>query len=262
MPTEQTDKIYQIKTGSFEGPFNVLLNLVEERKLFINEISLAEVTEDYLKYINTLEKSNHGEIASFIIVAATLILIKSKSLIPSLVLSDEEEGNIKDLEERLRLYELFNRLGLNIKSNFGEKIIFPPLERKNDVLIFLPDDRITKDSMMTYAREALGRIPKKVFLASVEVKKVISIEEMIDKLTERIQNSLKFNFKDFAGKAVTKEEKVFVIVGFLAMLELVRNGILDAVQNMETSDIIIEKLEIIDVGHQDTQMSNVEDQDL
>lgn len=238
------ETIYKIKTGNFEGPFNVLLNLVEERKMFINEISLAEVTEDYLKYINTLEKGNHSEIASFIVVAATLILIKSKSLIPSLELTDEEKGNIQDLEERLRLYELFNKLGLNIKNNFGEKIIFAPLERKSDVLVFLPDEQITKESMMTYARNALSKIPKKVFLPEVEVKKVISIEEMIDKLTERIQNSLKFNFKEFAGKAVTKEEKVFVIVGFLAMLELVRNGILDAVQDINSSDIIIEKLEV------------------
>ena len=248
METESSGTTYSIKTGNFEGPFNVLLNLVEERKLFINEISLAEVTEDYLKYISTLEKSNHSEIASFIIVAATLILIKSKSLIPSLALSEEEQGNIQDLENRLRLYELFNRLGLNIKRDFGEKIIFAPLERKNDVLVFLPDERITRENMMTFARDALGRMPKKVFLPEVEVKKVFSIEEMIEKLTERIQNSLKFNFAEFAGKAATKEEKVFVIVGFLAMLELVRNGILDAVQNMETSDIIIEKLEITETA--------------
>ncbi len=238
------EAIYKIKTGNFEGPFNVLLNLIEERKMFINEISLAEVTEDYLKYINKLEKSNHGEIASFIIVAATLILIKSKSLMPNLELTDEEQGNIQDLEERLRLYELFNKLGLNIKSNFGKEIIFAPLERKSNVLVFLPDNQITPNSMMTFARDALGRIPKKIILPEVEVKKVISIEEMIDKLTERIQKSLKFNFGEFAGKAATKEEKVFVIVGFLAMLELVRNGILDAVQNMGSSDIIIEKLEI------------------
>lgn len=244
MIIENQDQIYKIKTGNFEGPFNVLLNLVEERKMFINEISLAEVTEDYLKYISTLEKGNHNEMASFIVVAATLILIKSKSLIPSLVLSDEEKGNIQDLEERLRLYELFNRLGLNIKNNFGKEMIFAPLERKSDVLIFLPDNQITKESMMTFAREALGRMPKKIILPEVEVRKVVSIEEMIDKLTDRIKNSLKFNFGEFAGRSATKEEKVFVIVGFLAMLEMVRNGILDAVQDMDSSEITIEKLEI------------------
>jgi chromatin segregation and condensation protein Rec8/ScpA/Scc1 (kleisin family) len=68
---------------------------------------------------------------------------------------------------------------------------------------------------------------------------------MIDKLTDRIQNSLKMNFKDFSGSAKNKEEKVIVIVGFLAMLELIRQGILDAVQENDFEDIIIERQEII-----------------
>ncbi len=246
MPQEKQEEIYNIKTSAFEGPFALLLNLVEERKLFINDVSLAEVTEDYLKYLNTLNKFNPMLTSSFLVVAATLILIKSKSLLPNLDLTSEEESDISSLEERLRLYELFTKLGLNIKNNFGRNIIFPPLERKHDVLIFLPDAQITKESMMTFVENALGRIPKKIFLPEVEVKKVISIEEMIDKLTDRIKNSLKMNFKDFAGRAVTKEERVVVIVGFLAMLELVRQGILDAIQADGEEDIIIEKLEIIE----------------
>lgn len=236
---------YKIKTVNFEGPFGLLLNLVEERKLFINEISLAEVTEDYLKYMNSLENLTPAEISSFVVVAATLILIKSKSLLPNLNLTDEEEGDIKNLEDRLKLYELYIKLSKNVKEKFGEKIIFPANEKKNDFLVFLPDEQITQESMMTFASLVLDRIPKKVFLPKVEVKKVISIEEMIDRLTERIKHSLKMNFRDFAGKAKTKEEKVVVIVGFLAMLELIRNGILSAVQENNFEDILIEKEEII-----------------
>jgi segregation and condensation protein A len=234
-------EIYKVKTVNFEGPFGVLLNLIEERKLFINEISLAQVTEDYLKYINSLEKTHPDEITSFIVVAATLILIKSKSLLPNLDLTSEEEGDIRNLEDRLKLYELYIKLSGNVKNNFGKRIIFAPEERRHDVLVFLPDEQITCESMMTFAHNVLGRIPKKVFLPEVEVKTVISIEEMIDKLTERIKNSLKMNFKEFAGKAETKEERVVVIVGFLAMLELIRNGILNAVQENNFEDIMIEK---------------------
>ena len=234
---------YKVKTINFEGPFGVLLNLIEEHKLFINEISLAQVTEDYLNYVNNLGKGHPDEITSFIVVAATLILIKSKSLLPSLSLTNEEEGDIKNLEDRLKQYERYIRLGGNIKNIFGKRMIFAPEERKHNVLVFLPDEQITCESMMTFARGAIGKIPKKVFLQEIEVKKVISIEEMIDKLTERITSSLKMNFKDFTGKAQTKEEKVNVIVGFLAMLELVRNGILNAVQENNFEDIMIEKQE-------------------
>lgn len=245
-------EVYKIKTANFEGPFGLLLNLVEERKLFINEISLAEVTEDYLKYVNNLGGLSPAEISSFIVVAATLILIKSKSLLPNLNLTLEEEGDIRNLENRLKLFELYSRLGANVKEMFGKKIIFQPLERKKETLVFLPDDQITKESMMIFARDVLGKIPKKVFLPEVEVKKAISIEEMINKLTDRIQNSLKLNFKDFtcrpvgrSGQPITREEKVTMIVGFLAMLELVRQGLLSAVQESNFEDIIIEKQELI-----------------
>src|SRR3989339_1064593 len=168
---------YTVKTTGFEGPFGLLLELVEKRKLFINDVSLATVTEDYLNYMNKLGGLNPAEIASFVLVASTLILIKSKSLLPNLSLTLEEEGDIKNLEERLRLYQLFTKLGENIKDMFGQKIIFSPLERRNDVLVFLPDDQITKENMMSFAREVLGAMPKKVFLPEVEVLKVISIEE-------------------------------------------------------------------------------------
>lgn len=238
------NQIFQIKTTGFEGPFGLLLELVEKRKLHINDVSLAAVTEDYLSHMNKLGGLSSGEIASFVFVASTLILIKSKSLLPNLSLTSEEEGDIKSLEERLRLYELFTKLGVNIKNNFGEKIIFAPLERKQNVLVFLPDEQITKESMMSFAKNVLGSMPKKVFLPEVEVRKVISIEEMISNLTERIKTSINMSFKDFAGKARTREEKVFVIVGFLAMLELVRNGILDAIQESGFADITIKKQEL------------------
>ncbi len=232
---------YTVKTTGFEGPFGLLLELVEKRKLFINDVSLASVTEDYLQRMNKLGGLNPAEAASFIIVASTLILIKSKSLLPNLSLTSEEEGDIRSLEERLRLYEVFLKLSGNVKASFGKNIIFAPLERKSEVLVFLPDDKITKESMMGFAKGALGSMPKKVFLPEVEVKKVISIEEMIGKLTERIQSSIQTSFNSFTGKAKTREEKVFVIVGFLAMLELVRNGILDAIQENGFADIIISK---------------------
>ncbi|MFZ2150291.1 MAG: segregation/condensation protein A [Minisyncoccia bacterium] len=239
------NQTYQIKMTGFEGPFGLLLDLIEKRKLHINDVSLAEVTEDYLKHLNTLGGLPPAEISSFVLVASTLLLIKSKSLLPNLDLTTEEEGDIKNLEERLRLYELFTKLGGNIKSDFGQNIIFAPQERKNNLLVFLPDEQTTPDSMMTFAQNVLGAMPKKVFLPEVEVRKVISIEEMINSLTERITKSLKMNFKEFSGKAVTREEKVFVIVGFLAMLELVRNGIIDAIQSSHGEDIFIEKTEVV-----------------
>ncbi len=110
---------YTVKTTGFEGPFGLLLDLIEKRKLFINDVSLASVTEDYLNYMNKLGGLNScgsTEITSFILIASTLILIKSKSLLPNLDLTVEEEGDIKNLEERLRLYKLFIELGVILEK--------------------------------------------------------------------------------------------------------------------------------------------------
>ncbi len=243
METDTLDNLYKIKTSYFEGPFSLLLHLVEKKKLFINDVSLAEVTEDYLKYLNNLGKMNSDEASTFLIVASTLLLIKSKSLLPNLDLTDEEKGDIENLEERLRLYKLFGKLSLHIKNNFGKKIIFAPLERKNNVLVFLPDKQITKESMMTFVRGALHAMPKKVFLPEVEVKKVISIEEMLDRLVDRMQNTLRTSFREFTSNGKSREEKMVVIIGFLAMLELVRQGIIHAIQEGDKGDIFIEKRE-------------------
>lgn len=231
---------YEINTEAYKGPFHLLLTLIEERKLFINDISLSSITEEYLKYVNS-NNINHSLISNFILVASTLILIKSKSLLPNLNLTDEEEKDIQNLEERLKLYKKYCDLSINIKNNFGKKIIYFALEKKNIDVVFLPDNQITKDSMMVIVGDVLNRIPKNVFMPEVEVKKVMSLEEMIAKLKERIESSISFHFKDFAGNVKSKEEKVNLIISFLAMLELVRGGILNVIQENNFEDILIEK---------------------
>lgn len=231
---------YIIKQASFEGPFPLLLSLIEGRKLFINDISLASITDDYIGYVNR-ENIEPRLVSSFILVASTLILIKSKSLLPNLNLTAEEERDITNLEDRLKLYELYTKLSLNIKNNFGKNIIHIPEERKNYEVIFLPNHQISQESMLSIVNELFGKLPKKTLLPEVEVKKVISLEEMIDNLKERIEKSISFSFKEFAGKVATKEERVNTIVSFLAMLELVREGILNAIQDNHFEDILIHK---------------------
>jgi len=248
MELKEGENAFMIKTPVFEGPFALLLSLVENKKLFINDLSLAQVTEEYLGYINNMPSAEYEsqikqteQISGFIVVAATLLLIKSKSLLPNLDLTTEEEEDIHNLEDRLKQYKIYSELGINIKEMFGESIIFTAEPSKDKTVVFLPDDRITKEFMMELVQEVFTRIPKKVTLVEVEVKKVISIEEMIDKLTTRMQNSINMNFSDFTGIARTKEERIVVIVGFLAMLELARTGILNLVQENNFGDIFIEK---------------------
>jgi segregation and condensation protein A len=245
---------YQVKTGVFEGPLDVLLRMVEERKLMINEISLAQVTDDYLAYVRAFEAEKGDlpagrqekmmDITGFLFVAATLLLIKSKSLLPNLQLSFEEQGQVRDLEVRLRMYQAAKQAGLAINDLYGSKIIFSRPESKFSEPIFTPAPSITKENLLEVLKGVLENLPKKTFLPEVNVKKVVSIEEMINSLVKRVEDGLKFSFADISksGEAGTaKEKKVYAIVSFLALLELVRQGILAVAQNNNFEDIQIEK---------------------
>ena len=249
MAEENITTAYSVRTGTFEGPLELLLSLIEQRKLFVNEISLAQVTDDYVSYIKSLSNiSNDKRIADvsyFILIAATLILIKSKSLLPSLTLTDDETEKITDLERRLKLYQIIKTASVDIKSNFGTKIIFSPLERIWSEPLFSPDEQISTKLMFTCVSEVISRIPKpENKLTEVEVKKIISIDEVISSLTDRIQTAMNMSFKDFAkshNASSQSEARVHIIVSFLAMLELVREGIIDVMQDVSFEDIQIIK---------------------
>ena len=107
---------YEVKTEKFEGPFEVLLNLIEEKKLSISEISLAKVCEDYLVYIKTIINVSRAEAAAFLSVGATLMLVKSRTLLPTLELTADEEESIEELENRLNLLKEFQRLSKHIQE--------------------------------------------------------------------------------------------------------------------------------------------------
>ncbi len=244
---------YQIKQGTFEGPMELLLSLIETRKLFVNEISLAEVTNEYIAYIksqNDIPSDRHiADTSYFILIASTLILIKSKSLLPNLALTEDEEGKIENLELRLRLYQIIKNASIEIKDNFGIKIIFSPLERVWSQPIFSPDPLISVFNISQSVQEVLARVPTKAeILPEIEVKKIINIDQFIDNLTERIQTAMNISFREFAQSHNAEnatEAKVHVIVSFLAMLELVREGLIDVIQNSSFGDIEINKQGII-----------------
>lgn len=237
--------MYNVKTSSFEGPFDVLLDLIEKRKLFINDISLSSVTDDFLSYIRQMEKAEPSVMSGFIVVAATLILIKSRSLLPNFTLTKEEEIEAGDLGKRLSMYQLFVGLGDTIKKQFGKKIAFEKRIVASAEPLFVPSQLISVSAMHESVRNVLSSIPKIEKLPEIEIKKVMSIEEMLVKLTDRMQNAMTSSFKQFVGvgKPVNKEEKVLVIVGFLAMLELVRQGIMDVLQGDMFGDIEMSKLD-------------------
>ncbi|HVV39182.1 MAG TPA: segregation/condensation protein A [Candidatus Paceibacterota bacterium] len=224
-----------VKTPVYEGPLDLLLDLIEKRKLLINDISLAQVADEYISRVNTLAELPVGETAQFVSLAATLLLIKSRSLLPTLELSGEEERDIKELQYRLAVYQILKDAGRGLRQSFTSPMLWEGIARDPEP-IFIPDESTTQDSLLRAAQTLIAGFPQLTRLPKVEVKKIISLEEMIERMSTRINSAMKMSFKEFVGK----KERGDIIVGFLALLELVKQGIIRANQDKQYGDIQME----------------------
>lgn len=240
------EETYKVKTEVFEGPLDLLLDLVEKRKLFVNDVSLAQVTDDFISYIESHEEFPLDESAEFIVIASTLMLVKSRSLLPNLELTTEEESSIDDLERRLDIYARVKELSINIRQIFGKNIIYEKTPSKEIRTVFSPDSKTSVGEISLAIERVLANLPKREVVPKALVKKMVSLEETIDKLAERIAKGMRINFKEFYGarnEGITHEKKVMIIVGFLAMLELVKRGAIRVTQaengeiEMETESV-------------------------
>ena len=233
---------FTVKTTAFEGPLDLLLDLIEKRRLFINDISLAEVTDDFIGHVKQFGNLPMGESAHFILVASTLLLIKSKSLLPGLSLTEDEQSDIHDLETRLEIYRRIKDASKYVQKMFGDQMIFPQSQARAVEFAFVPQPGFTLEKALFSFKDMINRLPKKEVLLKTIVNKVISLEEMIDTLTTRITSHLRMSFKEFTKEH--KENRVNMIVSFLAMLELVKQGLLYVSQAATFGDIQMETKEV------------------
>lgn len=233
---------FHVKTTSYEGPLELLLDLIEKRKLFINEISLAAIADDFIGFIENHQEFPLDQSSEFILVASTLLLIKSRSLLPNLSLTPDEEKSIGELEMRLAHYKRIKELSGHVQGLFGSYIMFLKNETEQNIKVFVPDKDTSIIQMAASMKDILSRMMKTEKLPEVAVRKIISLEEAIDKLVDRVQKSITMSFKNFA--LVGQAEKVDIIVSFLAMLELVKRGVIMAKQDMHFADIELHKEEV------------------
>lgn len=227
---------FTIRAGTFEGPFELILDLIDRRKLSVNEVSLTQVTDDYIAFVRGHEAFPMEEAAQFIGVAATLLLIKSKSLIPELELSSDEEEDVDDLKRRLVEYEKVREAMKELSLIFGRTVMVSRGERVPEPM-FSPARDLTPKHLsdaLFGALQALEKAEEK--LPEVRVRPLVTIEEMMDTLLKRVQSAMTLSFKDFSKGSA---EKVEVIVSFLALLELVKQGAVDALQHDPFEDIRI-----------------------
>lgn len=229
---------FSIKTEVFEGPLELLLELVEKRKLLINDISLAAVTDEYLATVSSMQERSLPHTTQFVQLAATLLLIKSKSLLPVLELTEDEESAIENLEARLKRYQIFRDASTTVTQVFGKNLLY---EKKYilDTKPMLTLDQFTElpvlaDSMY----QLISSLPQTEKKPKVTIRTIISLEEMIDRLHQRVASAASLTFRELLEHDT---EKKVVIVGFLAILESVKQGSVLVAQAERYQDIHIEQ---------------------
>lgn len=247
---------YIYKTENFEGPLDILLSLIEKRKLLINQVSLSVITEDFIEFIKNMDTDDEFYLkhkTQFLSIASVLLLIKSKSLLPNLEVTAEENVDIEDLERRLKILTLMREYGQKIENIFNKKNLYFQGNFKKNIVIFTPSDDINFQNIKESIFKILSKIPKiEKEVEKIKLKKSISIEEMMEKLSNRLRGALNFKFTNFSGqngkKFKTEEEfkehKKHVVLSFLALLELVKQNMILANQNNLFEDIDVESLKV------------------
>lgn len=226
---------YELKIAEFEGPLGKLLELIEEKKLEVTRFNLAEVTADFLRYLETLKETDPRTIAEFVAVAAKLILIKSHALLPQIQLSEEEEEEAQDLETRLKLYREFKTAEINFKPLWFRSIAYsrdylngiPQGFYLNEKLE--PEDLLKR--MVKLTEDLAIFFPKS---GSAQIK-IINLEEKIKELIIRVDKVFKTSFNE-----VTRDKQRSEVVAlFLALLHLFKDNLIKINQSDGFSDIEI-----------------------
>ena len=226
---------YEISFNDFSGPLNKLLELIEGKKYEITELSLGKVTGDFLVYVESLKDEGYEPrmLADFIAIAARLLLIKSKVLLPDLELSVEEQADIRDLESRLMLYKEFREAGENIRSLWNRRLISYIREKTpagNPV--FYPPSWLDLESL----RKAASSLQSSMDAYQNEEEKyeVVNFEEVVVSLFERVKGKT----SSFRALSADKDKRE-VIMLFLAILHLLKESDIEIDQEEQFADILI-----------------------
>jgi len=233
---------YTVHTPVYDGPLDLLLNLIEHAELDITSVSLAMVTDQYLAYINSLEQINADEISAFLVIAAKLLQIKSEALLPRPPVREHgEEDAGQALVDQLKLYKRYKEIGgwmfARQQNNLRTYLrIAPPpkVEAKLDL------SNLTLEKLVAAAEAAFQKEAEKKPLGDVIAAPRITIREKIDLIAKMMKEVERSTFQALLTQGASRLE---IVVTFLAMLELVKRYRIHAHQEGLFSDIEIDRME-------------------
>lgn len=225
------------KVSQFEGPLDLLLSLIEQRQLDITTIALAEVTEQFLLHIKQLDKIDPTVLADYLSIAAKLLVIKSKAILPTLELEPEEEDAGLDLESKLLLYKQFKEVAKHLhKLDNRRRQGFTRILSFEEKISFFPDPSINPGVLNSSILNVLKGLKELDSLPKAKIKEAISIQEKIDHLRDHLSKQVETKLSDLLKTAKNKSE---MIITFLALLELIKQRMFSVNQEALFTDIVI-----------------------
>ena len=232
--------VYRFKLDNFEGPLDLLLHLIKEAKLDIATVRLAEITEQYLEYMQDIKNVDMDKASEFITVAATLIEIKSKSILP--VEQEEELDEESDeamLLRRLKEYEVFKETSKKLKEiEDVNKFYRAPGKETEKVKVIIKD--MVLDQLLDAFAKLLTREELKKAVQNEQPKKIVkdrfTVAEKIISIKNYAKEHKRFEFEELFDEDMTKSE---LINTFLALLELLKLQTVKVLQKGTFGNIVI-----------------------
>lgn len=243
---EKKEEKYLIKIDNFEGPFDLLCYLIDKNKMDIFNIKLDEVIEQYIEYLQKMEELDLEIASEFLVMAATLIYIKSRKLIPMLEPEeDEEELTEEELARRILIYKIYKEFSVGLKERWEEysNRISKPTDN-----IKLPKQKIEKkyDKEIIYStyynlvkrNDSLKNINYENVNKLAEYEKV-TVRSKAREIVKQLMKQPTFIFNKLFTK--NQDSKLDIVTSFLSLLELAKLKRISVEQKQQFGDIIIEK---------------------
>ncbi|MBT3418746.1 MAG: segregation/condensation protein A [Candidatus Magasanikbacteria bacterium] len=226
-----------LQLGQFAGPLDLLLHVLQEKELHITEVSLSLVTEQYLGYLDALEDDHkHEELADFLVVATKLLLIKARALLPHFSFQEEEDMN--ELEEQLRRYKRFVDASKKLHQLWlHPHRSLPRIEPPRKATSFVWPTNVTLDRLHERMVQLVERLSPPKALPTATIDQRVSMKDTINRIRTLLSSESQVIFQEVVGKT---QNKTALIVGFIALLELMKQKEVFLHQDHTFGDIVIE----------------------
>ena len=237
------------KLENFEGPLDLLLHLITKNKVSIYDIPIVEITDQYLEAIRGIEESQLDNTSEFLVLAAQLLFIKSKMLLPKEEVEEEEEDPREELARRLLEYQKYKEASQELRKNeFWSRYMFFKESEKIDFPVPQYDKHHEADELINAFNAILQRQirrekPKKKAFLGIVGREKVSVEDMTKKVYQMLSKKKNLRFQSIFKKTDSRPE---MIATFLALLEMIKLNKISADYDHEKKDFIITKKANVD----------------